>query len=264
MTIGLDERQRAEALARCYDLDVLDIAYDAELYQQLAHEAAGPVLELGVGTGRLGIPLALAGHRVVGIDDDAAMLARARATWARARGKIDPGRFSADEGDFLTYRSADRFALSFIAVNTFLLAEDDAKRSALLATMRESLQEGGIAAVEVSTPDAAELARYDGRLQLEWLRHDPETGDQVTKAISALHDPEAGTVALTQIYEWTAPLGGPLSRVAKTDTLHLMSAEQLAGLAKRAGFGSVELKGDHLATPYTTGSHRAILVARLV
>jgi hypothetical protein len=130
--------------------------------------------------------------------------------------------------------------------------------------MREQLAPGGLAVVEISTPDEDELAEFDGRLQLEWLRREPERGEMVTKLISARHDPEAESVELTQVFEWTAPSGGPLSRVLRTETLHLVSASQLARLAQEAGFGTVEVRGDHLTTPYGTASHRAILVARLL
>jgi SAM-dependent methyltransferase len=261
---GLSAGQRAAILARFYDLDVRDVSYDAELYQQLAHQVGGAVLELAVGSGRLGIPIALAGHRVVGIDNDPAMLARAGAEWERSRGSIERDRFSIHEGDFFTFRSSERFDLAFLAVNTFLLADDDAARAAVLETMRAHLQPGGVAAIEVSTPDEAELATFDGRLQLEWLRRDPETGDEVAKLVSARYDPESSTVALYQVFEWTAHLGGTLSRVSRSDVLHLLTAERLARLAERAGFGQVRLWGDHLLTPYGPGSHRAILEARLV
>ncbi|MFV2063374.1 MAG: trans-aconitate 2-methyltransferase [Chloroflexota bacterium] len=264
MSRDLEADGRAAALARYYDLDVMDISYDAELYQQLAQEAGGPVLELGVGSGRLGIPLALAGHKVLGIDDDEAMLARARDTWQAVRGGIELDRFSAIEADFMTFRSPQSFGLSFIAVNTFLLLEDDASRLTLLETMRRHLRLGGIAAVEIDIPDEQELASYDGRLHLEWLRSDPESGDQVTKVICARYDSEAGTMELTQVYESTSAHGGVVRRVAKTDTLHLIRPEQLLALARQAGFAEVQLKGDHLPTPYGAGSHRAILVARLV
>ncbi len=256
--------ERAERLARYYDLDLLDVTYDAELYQRLAHETGGPVLELGVGSGRLAIPLALAGHHVLGIDNEPAMLRRAGHAWEQARGRLDRGRLKLEEGDFFTFRGGPRFGLALIAVNTFLLAEDDAARLAILSTMRESLHEGGAAVVEVSTPDDAELSRFDRRLHHEWLRHDPETDEQVSKTIVAEHDPDAGTLELTQLYEWTPPEGGPVSRVTKVDRLHLLSAEHLGRLARQAGFGGLDLWGDHLLIPYGSRSHRAILVARLV
>lgn len=261
---GLTANARAEALARFYDLDVLDVSYDSEIYLAIAHETDGDVLELAVGSGRLAIPLALAGHRVVGVDHDAAMLARARTRWREVRGPVDADRLDLHEGDFTTFRAAGRFGLAFIAVNTFLLSEDDGARLALLSAMREQLAPGGRAVIEVSTPDEEELASFDGRLQLEWLRHDPETGDLVAKLVSARHDPDLSSVALTQVFEWTPAQGGPLSRVVRTDTLHLLTARHLGELALQAGFADVDLRGDHLSMPYGTGSHRAILVARLL
>ena len=264
MSEGLTPEQRAERLARYYDLDFLDVAYDAELYQQLAVAAGGPVLELGVGSGRLAVPLALAGHEVLGVDNDEAMLVRAEAAWAEARGEVEAARFTTARGDFATYRSERRFGLAIIAVNTFLLAVDDAERLAVLETMRSHLRTGGVAAVEVGTPDRAELERYDRRRQHEWLRTDPETGDEVSKAISANYDAAEETLELTQIYEWTPPHGGLLGRVTQVDLLHLLSAQRLADLARECGFGEVHLWGDHLATPYGAGSHRVIVEARLV
>ena len=67
----------AAALARLYDLDLVDDPGDLDLYLALAARTQGPVLELGVGTGRLAVPLAAAGYRVIGVDRDAAMLERA-------------------------------------------------------------------------------------------------------------------------------------------------------------------------------------------
>ena len=264
MGTSLTAVERAERLARYYDLDTLDVSYDAELYLQLAHEAGGDVLELAIGSGRVAIPLALAGHRVVGVDDDPAMLARGRDAWRDQRGEADADRLEFLEGDFQTFRADGRFGLVLIAVNTFLLAEDDDARLRILASMREHLRPGGVAVIEVSTPDDEELARYDGRIQHEWLRTDPATGEQVSKHISARYEPEEGTVSLTQIYEWTPAHGGPISRVAKVDVLHLVEAQHLAELARRAGFDEVDPRGDHLASPHGAGSHRLILLARLV
>lgn len=255
---------RAARLARYYDLDFLDVAHDAELYQELAHETGGPVLELGVGSGRLAIPLALGGYDVVGIDIDAAMLRRAERAWEERRSHVDRGRLKLRMGDFLALQPEPRFGLVFSAVNTFLLASDDDTRRAILADMRANLRRGGVAVVEVGTPDDEELRRYDRRLQHEWIRQDPESGDEVSKVIIADHDPGGGTLELTQIYEWTPPAGGVVSRVTKVDLLHLLTAERLGELGRQVGFDSVDVWGDHLLTPYGAGSHRAILVARLV
>ena len=138
-------------------------------------------------------------------------------------------------------------------------------RLAVLQTMRAHLQPGGVAAVEVSTPDEAELASFDGRLQLEWLRHDRETGDEVAKLVSARHEPESSTVALRQIFEWTPHLGGPAGARHRRRTSCTSSRRSSSPRwPRRPASGTSHLWGDHLLTPYGPGSHRAILEARLV
>src|SRR5262245_61588813 len=61
------------ALARLYDLDLSDDPGDVELYRAMARRTGDPVIELAVGTGRVATALAEDGHRVVGVDNDAAM-----------------------------------------------------------------------------------------------------------------------------------------------------------------------------------------------
>ena len=73
----------AAALARLYDLDLIEDPGDLDLYLALAERTGGPVLELAAGSGRLAVPLAAAGNRVTAVDLDPAMLARARAFAAR-------------------------------------------------------------------------------------------------------------------------------------------------------------------------------------
>jgi ubiquinone/menaquinone biosynthesis C-methylase UbiE len=66
-----------DALARLYDLDLEEDPGDLDLYLALANRTGGPVLEIAVGSGRIAVPLAMAGHDVTGIDRDPGMLRRA-------------------------------------------------------------------------------------------------------------------------------------------------------------------------------------------
>ena len=223
---------------------------------------ASPLLELAVGSGRLAVPLALAGHRVVGVDHDAAMLERASAAWDSAGGSIERDRLILHEADFTSFRvTTVRPGLrrgQHLPSDRGRLA-----RLSLLGAMREQLRPGAWPR-KVSTPDEDELASFDGRVQLEWLRHEPESGDLVAKMASARYDPDVESVSLCQIFEWTPAYGGSVSRVTRTDVLHLVPAVRLVDLTRQSGFGEVDLWGDHLAMPYGSRSHRAIIVARLV
>lgn len=250
----------AAALARLYDLDVSEDPGDLDLYLALAERTGGPVLELAAGTGRLAVPLALAGNRVTAVDLDPAMLDRARAFAAREG--VGPDRLSFVEADLLALRLPDagRYGLAFIALNSLMvLASRDAQRTAL-RVLADHLAPDGVAVVDVWLPDAEDLARFDGRIILEWPRADPETGRLVTKAGSATHDAASGTVSLTTIFE-EGEQGSAPQRWVRSDRLRLVSADELRAFAEDAGLVVEILAGGYGLEPLGPGSERAILIA---
>jgi SAM-dependent methyltransferase len=247
------------ALARLYDLDLVEDPGDVDLYLALASRTGGPVLELAVGTGRIAVPLAEAGHHVTGVDLDPSMLERARS--AAAAGGVQD-RLELVEADMvgLALPSAGTFGLAFIALNSLLLlAERRLQRDALRVLARH-LRPGGLAVVDVWQPDAEDLGRFDGRLILEYLRRDPSAGTQVTKAGAAVHDPSTQTVTLTTLYEESRP-GEPVGRWLRRDRLRLVSADELAGFAEDAGLQTEVVAGSYDLDPLGPTSERAILVA---
>lgn len=250
----------AAALARLYDLDLLSDPGDLDLYLALAARADGPVLELAAGSGRLAVPLAAAGHRVTAVDLDPAMLARAR-TAAAAAG-IDGDHLQLVEADLLGLHLPDagRFGLAFIALNSILLLASRAAQRQAVATLAAHLAPGGIATVDVWLPDAEDLARFDGRIILEWPRTDPETGLLVTKSGSAQHDAATGVVTLTTIFEEGAQ-GAPPARWVRHDRLRLLSADELASFAEDAGLRVETIAGGYDLAALGPGSERAVMVA---
>jgi SAM-dependent methyltransferase len=249
------------ALARLYDLDLLDDPGDLDLYIALADRADGPILELAVGSGRLAVPLAEAGHEVTGVDLDPAMLDRAR---ARVRDG-EPGlshRLTLIQADLVGLRlpTAGTFGLAFIALNSLLVLANRAAQRAALRTLAEHLAPGGLAVVDIWIPDASDLARFDGRVTLESPRVDPETGAIVTKAASAQHDATSSTVTLTTIFE-EGRQGAPAARWIRRDRLRLVSPDELRGFAEEAGLAVELMAGDYAVGPIGPGSERAVLIA---
>ncbi|HSL75546.1 MAG TPA: class I SAM-dependent methyltransferase [Candidatus Limnocylindrales bacterium] len=247
-------------LARLYDLDLSEDPGDLDLYLALADRADGSILELAAGSGRLAVPLAAAGHEVTAVDLDPAMIARARER-ARVQGIAD-GRLEFVEADILELPPPDlpRHALAFIALNSLmLLATRDAQRAAL-GVLAAHLRPGGLAAVDAWLPDADDLARFDGRVFLEWVREDPASGRLVTKSGSALHDATSGTLVLTAIFDEAAQGEAP-RRWIRQDRLRLISADELAAFAEDAGLRVEVVAGGYDLTPLGPGSERAILIA---
>jgi SAM-dependent methyltransferase len=271
----------ADLLARYYDLDLRDDPGDLDLYLAMATRTGGPVLELAVGSGRLAVPLAAAGHQVTGVDLDAAMLARARAAWERwadarpvggggssgARRRSTPhdgsreGSLTLVEADLVTVELPERFGFAFIALNSLLQVGPAERQRAAIANLARHLRPGGIAVVDVELPDAAELASWDGRLVLDWIRDDPEApSTSVTRMSSARHDAVTASTTLSVIYDATGP-AGTTRRVSRTDRLHLLTVSGLADLAAAAGLSIEHLAGDHQVGPLLPGSERVVLVA---
>ena len=233
----------AAALARLYDLDLTDDPGDLDLYLAMADRVDGPILELAAGSGRLAIPLAEAGHRVTAVDLDPAMLDRAR---RRARDLAGADRLTFVEADLVGLRLPDAgtFGLAFIALNSLLVLPTRAAQRAALQTLADHLAPGGLAVVDVWLPDAEDLARFDGRVMLEWPRLDPASGSIVTKTGSALHDAASATVNLTTIFE-EGGQGGPVRRWVRRDRLRLVSADELRGFAEDAGLTVETLAGGY-------------------
>jgi SAM-dependent methyltransferase len=258
---GPTDPETAAALARFYDLDLVDDPGDLDLYLALADRADGPVLELAVGSGRLAVPLAEAGHAVTGVDIDAAMLDRAH-TRARMAGASAIARLTFVEADLVGLRlpSAGGFGLAFIALNSLLVLPSRAAQRAALHTLADHLAPGGLAVVDMWLPDADDLGRFDGRISLEWPRLDPQTGAIVTKAASAQHDAASATVTLTTIFE-EGGQGLPPARWVRRDRLRLVSADELRGFAEDAGLAVEVMAGDYGLGPMGPGSERAILIA---
>jgi SAM-dependent methyltransferase len=255
------DTETAAALARLYDLDLVDDPGDLDLYLALAARTDGPVLELASGTGRLCVPMAEAGYAVTGVDNDRAMLDRAR-TRVTVAGPAAAGRLELIEADLVDVRLQDagKFGLAFIGLNSLLVLPTRAAQRAALRTLADHLAPGGVAAVDVWIPDADDLAKFDGRISLEWPRLDPETGSIVTKIASAAHDAASATVSLTTIFE-EGGQGTPARRWVRRDQLRLLSAGELRSFAEEAGLEVELVAGDYGLGPMGPGSDRAVLIA---
>jgi SAM-dependent methyltransferase len=256
----------ADAIARLYDLDLSVDPGDVELYQAMARRTGGPIVELAVGSGRIAVPLAGDGHRVVGVDIDPAMLGRARARIAEAGPEI-AARIELVEGDMTEadahprVRAGGPYQLAILGLNSIIILPTADRQRAALAAMASLLAPGGVAVVDVWLPVPADLTAFDGRLSLDWVRIDPASGRQVTKASAAWFDPTSRRVTLSTIFEEGDPGATPI-RWIRSDALRLVTADELIGYATDAGLQVEQLGGDHELGPLGPGADRVVLVAR--
>ena len=112
----------------------------------------GRALELGIGTGRIALPLAALGVEVHGVDASEAMVAELR----RKPGGPD---IPVTIGDFADFSLDIRYDLVFVAFNTlFSLPSQDAQ-TRCFETVARHLSAGGVFVIEAFVPNVARLAR---------------------------------------------------------------------------------------------------------
>lgn len=145
---GYDEASYGDAFADVYDEwygDISDVDATVRTLSELAGD--GRVLELGVGTGRLALPLAAAGVDVHGLDSSAAMLAQMAA-------KDGGAAVHAHLGDMVNGLPDGPFRLAFVAYNTFFNLLTEADQRACFDAVAQRLEEGGCFVIEAFVPDA--------------------------------------------------------------------------------------------------------------
>jgi ubiquinone/menaquinone biosynthesis C-methylase UbiE len=242
-----------ERLAALYDLDAPAGDAAIDWFRGLARMTGGPVLELGVGSGRVAIPLAKDGNEVVGIDRSKAMLAR-----AAKRAKEQRAKLTVVEADMRTFSLDRTFPLVTIPFNTFLMLTPD-DRWACLARCREHLTPNGRVAIDVFQPDPNIIAGLDGGVREEWRRPDPETGHVVTKFSST-----RGNVDETTLHWWfDEEMGdGTIKRISRETTLHYLYRREAELLFPAAGFEVDSLHGAYDGAEVTSTSPKLLFVLR--
>lgn len=153
-----------DRIARLYDPWSVSVVEDVDFYVGEAVRSGGPVLELGVGTGRIAVPVALAGVRVVGVDSSEGMLVVARERAELAGVEID-----LRYGDLRQPPVDEVFPLVIVPFRTMLHMQTDADRRVALRAVRERLVEGGRFVFDVFTPGRDDIAETDGI----WLEREP-------------------------------------------------------------------------------------------
>jgi SAM-dependent methyltransferase len=153
-TVDVSASAYGDAFADVYDewyADVSDVAATVDRVAALAGDR-GRVLELGVGTGRLALPMAAAGLRVVGIDASPAMVERLRAKPGGAGVDVVIGDM-ADVDELLAADASCDVAL--IAFNTLFNLPTAAAQRRCLAGAARRLAPSGALLVEAFVPAEA-------------------------------------------------------------------------------------------------------------
>jgi SAM-dependent methyltransferase len=225
---------------------------DVGFWRRLAAAQTGPILELGCGTGRLTVPVARTGARVVGIDRSTPMLARARQRLRRARVRALLLR-----GDIrhLPFRRRTRFDLVMAPYGMLQSLTTDRDLRLTIEAAHAVLRRGGLFAIDL-VPDLPRWSEYDRRVSLSGRRG----RGQIRLTESVRQDRAKGLTIFDQEYEERRDG----RRVSKTFSLtfRTISIPQMRARLERAGFRIDELLGDYDGGPLDLRADVWIILAR--
>ena len=249
-----------DQIAHFYDLTHADLTDDIDFILNLAQEAAGPILELGCGSGRLLLPLARAGFTVTGLDNSAAMLARARAA-LQAEPPDVQARITLLEADMtaLDVENAG-FHLVIIPYNTFLHL-DTAQKTAVLRRVKKGLTGNGRLFIDLINPFAIAATPDDDEPIPENSLIDPQTGHTIQQLAQNQLDEDAQCLHIHWIYETLAPDGSPAQRTAVQAHYHYLFPHQIDLLLQETGFRLTDLSGDYDRSVFDEACERLLVTA---
>ena len=258
----------AESLSNEYDdfADIYQVWTDTaastranlDFYVELYQETAGPVVELGVGDGRIAVPAASRGQTVIGVDLSRAMLERCRVR-AAAAGVLD--RLALMCEDFRRFQldiPARLIALPYHSLGHLLTLE--AKRSAL-AHVFSQLQPGGCFVFDdfFVTPQCVDRMR---RVQLRAEFRSPDGTDMLLWVTSLVDEASQAMTVVT--WEDALDADGALAR-RRYRRLHLswLEPSQVRRLLTETGFVVDACFGSFTRAPFSEATAREqIWIAR--
>ncbi len=142
---GTRNKQRATVV--WHDVECGAYEADLPLWEELAESTAGPLLELGCGTGRVALYLARRGHAVVGIDSDADLIAE-----LRERAAAEGLTVGARQADAAGFSLDETFGLIVAPMQLVqLLPDADLRRECLRAAAAHLAPHGIVALAIVET-----------------------------------------------------------------------------------------------------------------
>lgn len=245
-----------------YDYEYRRRRADVTFYRRLARElGAESLLEMACGSGRVTLPLARDGRRVVGFDLSQPMLVRARARAERI-GRGARARLSWFRGDMRAFALGRRFPLVLSAFNAMEHLYTRTDVAACLACVRDHLETGGRLAFDVQNPDLRWLGRDPDKRWARTVFRDPSTGVRVEYSTNHVYD-AVSQIAFIKFYYQTLeedPRDRTLS-VVRLAQRKFFPAE-LEALLAVGGFSVEQRCGEFDGQPLASDSESQILVCR--
>lgn len=226
---------------------------DIPFWLELAKQQGNLVLELGCGTGRVLLPLAEAGHKFYGLDNNSGML-------AFLQKQLDDRRISGAhvvEADMVNFGLGVEFDLIILPCNTFSTLNNE-DREKTLACVKRHLAPGGVFAASLFNPARLAELPIESDPELEEEFTHPHSGNPVQ--VSSAWSRQDDAVEVIWHYDHLLP-NGEVERETVRVSYKLTTVQDHIGELQAAGFQVPETFGDFMRAPYNSESQYFIFTA---
>ena len=227
---------------------------DQEFFVNKAVASGGPVLEIACGTGRITIPIAQRGIKIVGLDVSHGMLNEAQ-NKATEKGLA----IEWVETDCRNFALPVKFSLIFIAFNSLLHLHDRVSMERFLAAVRAHLLPEGRFVFDIFNPGIYFLAKHSGHRRQVASFIDPYSGKSTLIEELIEYDAENQVNRTT----WFYSIGD--DRDVQVHDLHLRCyyPQEMETLLHYNGFDVLEKLGNYDGTPFSSKSSQQIVTCGL-
>ena len=217
---------------------------DVKFWQAMARRTTGPILELGCGTGRVTIPVARTGARVIGLDRSSEMLGHALKRSRRVRRAARPLWLRGDIR-FLPFRASAPFELVMAPYGILqsLVRESDLK--ATLASVARVLPRGGAFGIDL-VPDLPVWKEYRNKVRFRGVRRGGTS--RITLVESVRQDRKKKLTHFDQ--EYIEQRGGERRSRRFTLVFRTLTVPQMTKRLEMAGFRIKAVLGDYGGEPW--------------
>jgi SAM-dependent methyltransferase len=255
-------QKRYRAIAEYYDAEYAEskmLREDVPFFLGQLPKKRQSILELCVGTARAAIPLAQAGHRVVGVDYDADLLEIAR----RKRDSVGiTGRdLQLIHGDVLKLKLDQKFDWICLFFNTLLAFPTQVEEDALLQRVRDHLKPRGHFWLDIFQPDLNMLAAVQSRGFDPHLFYVPSLNRTVFQTTEIKRHISRQAQEVTFHYEWFDD-NGCRHREKNSFEMTWLFPRELCLILERNGLRAERLFGNYDGSEVTAKSPR--IIARCV
>ena len=234
---------------------------DVAFYVEEAARIESPILELGSGTGRILLPLARAGHTIVGLDGSANMLARCRAKLLHEPETVQR-RVVLHEGDVRELELGQRFELviaPFRVMQQLTTIEDQLR---LLWAVQRHLTPSGRFIFDVFNPNFAAIAAADGAEREDTPEQPLPDGGSLRRTARISRVRWADQVSETELIYYVTPGDGAKAhRYVQSFEMRWYGIAEVRHLLARGGFEVLTVHGDFDRSPLTDRSPEQVVCA---